>query len=127
MKYLPTIAFVCVLLTTKAYISEAPIVKRDMSVKGMIVYHAKAQGVNEEQMLKVSFCESSYKQNAVGDGGKALGVFQYHKPTFDRYASWMGEKLDYTSAEDQIKLTAWIWKNHPEEKRAWTCYTKMVK
>jgi hypothetical protein len=96
-----------------------------MSVKGIIQFHAKEQGVNESKLLALSFCESSFTYNAVGDGGRAYGAFQYHRPTFDRYARLMGETLDYKSTEDQARLTAWIMKNHPEEMRAWTCSKKV--
>ena len=40
----------------------------------------------------------------------ANGIFQYHKPTWDRYSRLMGEELDYHSAHDQAKLTAFIFK-----------------
>lgn len=52
-------------------------------------------------------CESQYNPKARGDSGRALGVGQFHKPTFERLSKLMGEELDYNSYYDQTKLLAW--------------------
>jgi len=107
--------------------AQAPDIERKPfpnDVKGMITYFAEEYGADEEELHVVAFCESGYKPHAVGDGGRARNIFQYHKPTFQRYAKLMGETLNYDSAYDQAKLTAWIFKNYPQEKDAWTCWTK---
>ena len=120
MKYIFfTIALFVTLYNQKALIIEDG---RDWSVKGIIVYHAQEQELNETKLLNLSQCESSFIWDAKGDHGHARGIFQYHKPTFERYSKMYGQKLDYYSSEDQAKLTAWVWKNHPKEMRAWTCY-----
>lgn len=92
--------------------------------KDYIEYYADKYGANKHQLLTVAYCESGYKQYAVGDGGRAIGIFQYHEPTFNSYSRLLGEELDYYSAHDQAKLTAFIWTEYPNEKRAWTCATK---
>ncbi len=100
---------------------------KPLSPKETIVKYAKVYAAPEQELLTVAFCESSYNPKAVGDGGSARNIFQYHRPTFERYSGLMGERLDYHSYEDQAKLTAYIFKNYPKEKRAWTCYTKNFK
>jgi len=89
--------------------------------KDYIVHFADKYQAPKEQLLAVSWCESMYNPEAIGDHGSAKNIFQYHKGTFDRYSALMGEQLDYNSAHDQAKLTAWVFKNMPKEKRAWTC------
>lgn len=101
------------------FIFEAFFTERDY-----IQYYASKYDAPTQQLLTVAKCESTFSQEAVGDNGKANGIFQYHKPTWDRYSKLMGEELDYYSAHDQAKLTAFVFKNYPNEKRAWTCATK---
>lgn len=91
-------------------------------VKGMIVYYGEQYGAEIPLLDKMAFCESTYNPKAVGDGGRALSVYQYHKETFYSHAKLMGEELNYNSAHDQIKLTAWISVHHPDKLRAWTSY-----
>lgn len=95
------------------------------TVKGMISYYAEKYNTSERELLAVANCESSYNPKARGDGGRAANIFQYHKPTFDRFSKEMGETLNYDSAHDQAKLTSWVWKNKPQYKRQWTCATKL--
>ena len=81
----------------------------------------------EKELLKVAICESKLNPNAIhyNDGGKgkhSVGIFQYQENTFKNFSKLMGEKLDYYSYNDQIKLTSWIFANHPELKKHWTCY-----
>jgi hypothetical protein len=95
-----------------------------LSVKETIQKYAELHQVSAEQLLTVAKCESSYDPKALGDNGKAANIFQYHKATFIGFSKLMGEELDYHSYEDQAKLTAWIWKYHPEYRNQWTCFTK---
>ncbi len=98
----------------------APPIPHD--VKGMIVYYGGQYGAEIPLLDKMAFCESTYNPKAVGDSGRAHNVYQYHEATFYSHAKLMGEKLNYKSAHDQIKLTAWISVNHPDKLRAWTSY-----
>ena len=120
---------VVVFLTQTIQISDVKYTPRSTQVKDIIIYHAQEQEVSSDFMLKLAFCESSFRYNAKGDFYKgkpsAYGIFQYHKQTFDRYSKMYGQKLDYYSSEDQAKLTAWIMKNHPEEMSAWACTDKI--
>lgn len=77
-------------------------------------------GVDPVIFKKVMKCESSNNPKAVGDGGRAKNVLQFHRPTFDGYAKKLGEELDYNSYHDQIKLGAYMFSIG--EQKHWTCY-----
>lgn len=115
----------CLIITNKPVIAKAPLENKVLSVKETISYFAEIHDANETELLGVAKCESSYNPKATGDGGKAKNVFQYHRPTFEAFSKLLGEKLDYYSYYDQSKLTAFIWKNYPQYKNHWTCYTKL--
>ena len=92
-----------------------------LSVKETIELYAEVYDANVDELLDVAMCESSLNPKARGDGGRAVNIFQYHRPTFDRFSNLMGETLDYYSYHDQAKLTSWIWANYPQYKNHWTC------
>ncbi len=94
-----------------------------MSVPELIEYLAPE---NAPEIKKVAWCESSYNPQAVGDGGRAKNIMQFHKPTFDQFSKEMGEPLNYDSAYDQIKLADYMWEK--DLKSHWTCarITKII-
>ena len=110
-------------LPTKADMTYIP--PRVLGVQETIAKYAEIYNAPEKELLTVAFCESSYNPKAVGDSGKARNIFQYHRPTFERFAELMGEDLDYYSYHDQAKVTAWVFANYPQYKKHWTCYTKI--
>ena len=113
--------------TTSPVIAQAPVKvepPKVLSVTETISFYAELHGANLSELLTVAKCESGYNPKAVGDGGRAVNVFQYHRPTFNSFSKLMGEELDYYSYLDQSKLTAWIWVHYPSYKSHWTCYTK---
>jgi len=63
-------------------------------------------GVKSEVIKKIAFCESSYRYNAVGDGGHAYGIMQFHKPTFDGFSKKYNKEYDYHSTLDQVELAS---------------------
>lgn len=99
-----------------------PIPSIVLSPQEYVVKYAQAFHAPEKELLQVSKCESNFNPNAIGDGGKAKNIFQYHEPTFNRYEKLLGEDLDYNSYHDQAKLTAFVFAKYPKEKKAWTCY-----
>lgn len=99
-----------------------PVDPRTLSPREVITYYSNLYGADEVTLMKMATCESTMNPKAIGDGGRARNIFQYHKPTFDRYSKLLGETLDYHSYHDQAKLTAWLYVNHPEELRAWTSF-----
>lgn len=84
----------------------------------------KYGGEQEQILTKVMNCESGGRRDVKGDGGKAHGLYQYHKPTWDRFAKLYGQEMDYYSPLDQIKLTAFVFQKYPEYRNHWTCFTK---
>lgn len=97
---------------------------KDLTVKEMIEYYADYYGASEKELSTTFKCESNFNQKAIGDGGKAVGIAQYHKPTFDRFSKLIGENLDYYSVHDQIKLTSYIFAEYPQYRTHWTCFSK---
>lgn len=104
------------------------------SVEDTIIKYAEEFGASAIELLSVSNCESKFNPNIKGDYKNgvylALGEFQIHKPTFigweKLYFNATGEHLDYYSSHDRVKLTAWIWVNHPEYKWSWTSYRALM-
>ncbi|MBI5138317.1 MAG: transglycosylase SLT domain-containing protein [Candidatus Vogelbacteria bacterium] len=81
-------------------------------------------GAEEKLALDIAFCESSFRANVYGDGGRAFGTFQFHRPTFERFSRLLGEKLDYYNNEDNIRLGVWALANNKEDH--WSCYEKVA-
>lgn len=76
-----------------------------------IYYHAQEYDIDADKFLLLSVCESSLRQKAVGDLGKARGVLQFHAKTFKRYSELYAVPLAYDNANDQIFLAANIISN----------------
>lgn len=77
------------------------------SPKELADHYASISQGESRYTSAVIACESRYEVAIKGDGGRALGVGQFHKPTFERLSKLMGEELDYYSYYDQTKLLAW--------------------
>lgn len=86
--------------------------------------YAAQYKVDASLLKKVMWCESSNNPKAIGDGGLAKNVMQFHKPTFDSYSNKLGEELSYDSYKDQIKLAAYMFSIG--EAHHWTCYKKVI-
>lgn len=89
------------------------------TVEGLIVSSALRHGVSAEKMLRVARCESNFNTKAIGDGGRAYGVYQYHSPTFNSFSNLYGVTYDYRSPTDQIDLTGWAFSQGLDTH--WTC------
>ncbi len=93
-------------------------------VKHLIAKYAKKYGVDKKLALDIAHCESSFRANVYGDGGRAFGTFQFHRATFDAFSKELGEVLDYYDNEDNIKLAMWAFANNKEDH--WSCYEKVA-
>ena len=85
------------------------------ATQGVVLYEPVASGEEIGWIWKYSYankvdfvwfyellkCESGFNEFAVGDLGKAFGIAQYHKGTFNDFCE--GE---YKNPEDQIKCMA---------------------
>lgn len=102
--------------------SEEPIIIKP-TLQEYISLYAHQYGASEKELLAVAKCESSFNQNAIGDGGRAIGVFQFHRPTWESFSRKLGERLDINSYQDQAKLASWAFANN--YKSHWVCYNKI--
>ncbi|MDO8493669.1 MAG: transglycosylase SLT domain-containing protein [bacterium] len=92
-------------------------------VVALIKKYADQYDFPEKMALAVASCESEFKTTALGDRGKAYGIYQFHKPTFEMFSKKLGEKLNYHDTEDNIKLA--IWALSQDKGHHWTCYRKI--
>lgn len=90
----------------------------------LIYKYADIYKVDRDLALDVAKCESELRPTAVGDGGRARGVYQFHKPTFEMLSKRMGEKLDYRDTEDSVKLAMWAFAT--DRGFHWSCYRKIT-
>ena len=91
-------------------------------IKEAIVFLAINKELGKD-FYQTLFCESSLRYNAVGDGGKAYGVAQYHKPTWDYFNKLRGTNLNYKNTAHQLEMTAWAFKNKLQGH--WTCWNNL--
>lgn len=81
-------------------------------------YVAVQYGLEEELLIRTLECESNFRYNAVGDNGKAVGVAQFHFPTWAMYCAG-----DYYSARDQLICMSEMWQRNLEYH--WSCWRKL--
>lgn len=121
------LAFSLLVLPTKSD-AEPQTIPIPLTPKDYISIYADVYGVSEKQLLATAFCESNLKTSAIhyNDGGKgkhSVGIFQFQYSTFMNWSKIMGEKLDYYSYHDQIKLAAFMFSK--KQGSQWTCYRKI--
>jgi len=120
MKYLPItiigLIVVCIIFG----------VPRTITVYGLLTPEHELTYVNQapvvsDMVYKIIECESSWRPDVYGDGGKAHGYAQFHKPTFEWLKELSGKTdLDYYEPSDQIELLTWALENG--RGYLWTCY-----
>ena len=64
------------------------------TVQETIIAAAQEFGVSPSTMLRVAFCESTFRTWVYGDQGRALGLFQFHLPTWLANAKRLGYTTD---------------------------------
>ncbi len=120
MKYLPTIAFVCILLTTKSYIAEAPIIVKPTDVKGLVVYYAKQYQVSAPFMEKIIKCESGGNPMATNITPReaSYGIVQINRKAHPHISIEQARDIDFS--------TEFLAKNIAKGKASmWTCARKI--
>lgn len=76
------------------------------------------------EMYAVLQCESGFlHDNIYGDGGRAYGIAQFHKPTWERFNKMRGTNLDYKNMDDQINMFVWAFNNNLKEH--WSCFNNL--
>jgi len=99
----------------------------NLSVVELIEHYSAIYGQDPALMKKVAECESKYNIKALGDSGRAFSVFQFHKGTFNNWSKEKGEKLDYKSYHDHIKLAVWAFSKGESYRGHWTSYVAITK
>lgn len=67
-------------------------------------------------MAANAYQESSFDPDAVGDGGKAYGLFQWHGDRQAQFRAVFGKPMQEASAQEQLKFVDWELRN--TERRA---------
>lgn len=126
IKFLIVLLLLCALLLCpqRTMADELLIPPKPLTPQEYIKVYAKEYEVSEKLLLSVAYCESKYNEKAIGDNGKAYGIFQFHRQSFDRFKKELGEDLDYSSAKDQAKLAAFAFSKGYQHH--WTCFEKVV-
>ena len=82
-------------------------------IEAMIEHVAEAMGVNPEYAACIAYHESRFDSDAVGDQGRALGLYQWHYPSWVHVRQHMGLSTDDLRGDPvQATVTAvWAWKH----------------
>lgn len=97
-----------------------------MPVGQKIITTSLAYGVDPIMAIEVLKCESGLRHDGVyGDKGKAYGIAQFWKGTFDAFKKEAGvPSLSYYSENDQIELALWGIRNGKAPH--WSCWRKVI-
>jgi soluble lytic murein transglycosylase-like protein len=78
-----------------------------LTIEDKIRIAATVHGVDPDLSVKIAKCESGLNPTVYGDSGKAYGLYQFHRGTFEMFAKEAGLELDYYNPEHQIILANW--------------------
>lgn len=102
-------------------------VARALTINDYIKKYSSEYKVSEKLIRDVLKRESKTRCNPpLGDSGLARGPAQFHKGTFEMFAKQKGEKLDYYSCHDQIKLMVWAFSKGEKYRWHWSAYRAIV-
>jgi hypothetical protein len=70
--------------------------------------HTRAidENISPVKFVKLLNCESGWDKTAIGDKGKANGIAQFHKRTYDTFADNYGLVGSYKNPYSQINLAS---------------------
>lgn len=105
-------------------IAKPLVISPDLPLEKQVELFTLVYGGDAEIIKKMIHEESGWKMSAVGDSGLSRGVGQFQESSFNRLSKLMGEKLDYNSSYDQIKLLVWSVANG--HGREWTSYRCII-
>jgi len=72
------------------------------------------------EVYRIIKCESQWVETAIGDNGRAYGLAQFHRPTWDWLLRLSGKDLNYYNSQHQIELLTWALENG--RGYLWSCY-----
>jgi hypothetical protein len=87
-------------------------------IKQHIADVSQKYGLDYDQLSSVIQCESAFNSVKYGDKGKAFGVAQFHKATFDEYCSG-----NYYNSIDQLNCMAKMFSTGGAGN--WSCFNKL--
>lgn len=118
-----TITLLVISLQFQMVEAEAP--KGELTAQGYVALYAAENNIDQNLAISMMMCESKGKQEAVGDGKRATGIFQYWNDTWTRHSlKYFGQVLDKNSIMDQAKVaTAAI---AGGDGREWTSYRSIM-
>ena len=88
--------------------------------KSVVSYYSVIYDVNASTMLGTVNCESGFKHEGLyGDGGRAYGISQFHRPTFEQFCP----DLNYDKMQDQLQCMARMFSD--DQQSHWTCFTNL--
>lgn len=97
-----------------------PLISIELQNKAYAIEMAEHYKIPLKSYLDTIHCESRWNITALGDGGKAYGLAQFHEPTFNQFRDESGLDVHYDSAKGQLELMAWAFREGYQ--RHWTCY-----
>lgn len=88
--------------------SSPPTATPARTIPAIIAEAAREFGVAPETLMTIARCESSLRPTAIGDGGLAIGLFQWHAHSFAQLAPQLGyDLIDIGDPVAQSRLAAW--------------------
>jgi len=91
----------------------------ESTLKGYLYELCLKYELDYQLLEDVITCESGWNVNAVGDSGKAVGLAQFWRGTFNQYCAG-----DYKNPFAQLNCFAEMMYNGKE--KHWTCYRKVA-
>ena len=78
-----------------------------LSIEEYAAEAAHEAGIDPRKFLRLISCESTWKEDAVGDKNSSFGILQFQKRTFERFSKKYGlDELTISDSYDQIDLAA---------------------
>jgi len=96
------------------------------TINELSAYYSRIYKVDEKYARCIIFKESSYNPAAVGDGGKAVGLVQFHLPTWKRFRKMMGKPQTDTRFVAEDALDTFFWALSKGYDRHWSPVIKGV-
>ncbi len=92
------------------------------SPEGLVRRAAELYGVDPDYAIAIVRCESSLRTDAVGDSGAALGLWQFHLPTWEANARRVfGRDVGDLRADPLASSLVASWMLARGQAWQWTC------
>ncbi len=95
------------------------------TIQNYIIAMSSFAGVDPVFMVRLARCESNLNPEAVGDKGKAYGLYQWWQKSWIYYNKIYKTNLDRESWIDQVKLSTWVIRDYGTDD--WINCSKFIK